>query len=62
MRSIRYWAKILGRVNTMQSLQPHQSGRTPNYSLKLQLPSIEEYLNLAKHPDAPYVADDAPSL
>ena len=36
MRTIRYWPRFLGRDNTMHSWQSHQSGRTPNLSLKLQ--------------------------
>ena len=33
------WPRFLGRDNTMHSWQSHQSGRTPNLSLKLQPPS-----------------------
>ena len=33
------WPRFLGRDNTMHRWQSHQSGRTPNLSLKLQPPS-----------------------
>ena len=52
----------------MHSWQPHQSGWTPDLSLKnkasfrRRLSQKEQYLLLCRHSDSPYAAGDAPEL